>query len=373
MNKEKLKLLALLIVFLALVILPFKSELLQKSLINGLLTLQDYAQHHTLFCLVPAFFIAGGIAVFVRKDTVIKFLGAKAKKYVSFPIASVAGGILAVCSCTILPLFAGIYKRGSGLGPALTFLYAGPAINVAAIFLTGTVLGWELSIIRLIFSVLIAIIVGMIMNRLLQEETERDKEELIVEDEFSVSKLSLAGLFLPLLAILVIGGTKISAIYKYSLISLVALLLVAFVKKGFNRELNSNWLGRTWYFTKRILPYLFIGIFAAGVLGVALPQEVVMQWLGGNRFQSTLLASVIGAVMYFATLTEIPIIEQLMSLGMGKGPALSLFLAGPSLSLPSIIVLLSLLGKKKVLVYYGLVVGFSALAGFIYGNYIHLF
>jgi len=373
MNREKVKLIALLIVFVALVVLPFNSEILQKSLINGLLTIQDYAQHHTLFCLVPAFFIAGAIAVFIRKDTVIRLLGAKAKKYISYSIASVAGAILAVCSCTILPLFAGIYKRGSGLGPAITFLYAGPAINVAAIFLTGTVLGWELSIIRLIFSITIAIIVGMIMGHLFERRTEEGKEELIVEEEFSVSKLSLAGLFLPLLAILVIGGVKISASYKYTLISLAVLLLVASVKKSFTSEHNSDWLGRTWDFTKSILPYLFIGIFAAGIIGVALPQEVVQQWLGGNRFQSSLLASVLGATMYFATLTEIPIIEQLMKLGMGKGPALSLFLAGYSLSLPNIIVLWSLLGKKKVLVYYALVVGFSALAGFIYGNYIHIF
>ena len=373
MHREKVKLIVLLIVFLALVIIPFGSEVWQQSLINGLLTLQDYAQHHTLFCLVPAFFIAGAIAVFIRKDTVIRFLGAKAKKYVSYSIASVAGGILAVCSCTILPLFAGIYKRGSGLGPAITFLYAGPAINMAAIFLTGTVLGWELSIIRLIFSIIIAIIVGMIMGRIYQEKTEKDATDLIVEEEFSVSKLSLAGLFLPLLVILVLGGAKISAGYKYSLIGLAVLLLLAVVKKGFDSELNSNWLWRTWYFTKRIIPYLFIGIFAAGILGVALPQEVVQQWLGGNRFQSSLMASVLGATMYFATLTEVPIIEQLMKLGMGKGPALSLFLAGYSLSLPNILVLLSLLGKKKVLVYYSLVVGFSALAGFIYGNYIHLF
>jgi len=373
MERERIKLLVLIIAFLLMVFIPFKSIMVQRALVSGLLTLQDYAQNHTLFCLLPAFFIAGAIAVFIRKDTVTSFLGAEVKKYISYSIAAVSGGILAVCSCTILPLFAGIYKRGSGLGPALTFLYAGPAINLAAIFLTGRVLGWELSIIRLIFSIIIAIIVGMIMGSLFKEKAEDREESLEIDEDFSLPRVSIAGLFLPLVGILVLGSLKMTPPLKYIFISAVILFLLAFDKKRINRELNSAWLWRTWYFTKRILPYLFIGIFIAGVMGVIMPKEVVQGWLGGNRLSSSFVASIFGALMYFATLTEVPIIEQLMKLGMGKGPALALFLSGYSLSLPNMIVIISLIGKKRALVFYSLVVFFSAFAGFIYGNYVHLF
>lgn len=373
MDPERLKLVALILAFLLMALIPFKLEIVQKALINGLMMLQDYAQHHTLFCLLPAFFIAGGIAVFIRKDTVIRYLGAKVKRYISYSIAAIAGGILAVCSCTILPLFAGIYKRGSGLGPALTFLYAGPAINIAAIFLTGRVLGWEISIIRLVFSIIIAVIVGMIMGSLFKEKSEDSSGFIEMDEEFSLSKLSIAGLFLPLAGILVVNSIKMAPVLKYAFIGTAVLFLLVFDKMHINKEHTNNWLWRTWFFIKKIFPYLFIGIFIAGIIGVLLPEEVVQRLIGGNRLSSTFFASIFGSLMYFATLTEVPIIAQLMKLGMGKGPALSLFLAGYSLSLPNMIAIISLIGKKRALVFYGLVVLFSAFAGYIYGNYIHLF
>ena len=367
-KKEYMKFIALIILFGVFYFVPMDFYSAENPFIAGLLSLQDYAQKHVLLCLVPAFFIAGGITVFAKKEAILKYLGAKTPKWISYPVASISGGVLAVCSCTILPLFAGIWKRGAGIGPATAFLYAGPAINVAAIFLTGTVLGWELSFVRLGFSIVGAILIGLIMSKFFSNNAEQN--EMPVNEEKKVaSNLSIAIFFILQLAFLIIGGLPIDPVIKYSLLIsfVIALIFLVFVK--FDKVHNKEWISETWEFTKKILPFLFAGVFIAGVISKTLPEEVVNDLLGGNRMFSNFFASIFGAFMYFATLTEVPIIQSLMSLGMGKGPALALFLAGYSLSLPNMIVLTKLMGVKKAFTYFFLIIVYSALAGFAYGNY----
>lgn len=368
MKKEITKFIALVGAFLVFYFLPFNTEVVKDALYEGFLMLQDYAQKHVLLCLVPAFFIAGGITVFAKKEAVLKLLGAKTNRLISYSVASVSGGILAVCSCTILPLFAGIWKRGAGIGPAAAFLYSGPAINIAAIFLTGTVLGWELSFVRLGFSIVGAIFIGLIMAKLFSNH--HDNGEMFIQEEKKVaSNWSIAFFFLLQLAFLVTGGLKIDPVVKYSLLAFYVLALLFIVFTKFDKEHNKSWVFETWDFTKKILPFLFAGVFIAGIISKAMPESVVHELLGGNKLFSNFFASIFGAFMYFATLTEVPIIQSLMSLGMGKGPALALFLAGYSLSLPNMIVLTKLMGVKKAFTYFALIVVYSAMAGFIYGNY----
>ncbi len=371
MNREWKKFFWLIAAFLALYFLPFNKQIVAGALINGFSLLHEYARDHVLLCLVPAFFIAGAITVFVKKDAVLKLLGPKTKKWISYPIASISGGILAVCSCTILPLFAGIWKRGAGIGPATTFLYAGPAINVAAIFLTGTVLGWELSLVRLFFAIFGAILIGLIMGTLFRNNADATQNGFSVSSEESnVSTIPIVLLFLMQLAFLITGGLAINGILKSVLLILYVIIILYIIFFKIDKEYRTGWIDETWSFTKKILPFLFVGIFVAGVVAKALPEHLINSLLGGNRLFSTFFASIFGAVMYFATLTEVPIIQSLMSLGMGKGPALALFLAGYSLSLPNIIVLNKLLGFKRAMTYIILIVVYSAGAGYLYGNYL---
>ena len=373
MNKEWKKIFWLIGAFLVIYFLPFDKKSVSQALINGFTMLHEYAREHVLLCLVPAFFIAGAITVFVKKDAVLKLLGPKTKKWISYPLASISGGILAVCSCTILPLFAGIWKRGAGIGPATTFLYAGPAINVAAIFLTGTVLGWEMSLVRLFFAIVGAILIGLIMGAMFKNNNDSAQNGFSVSsDKSSISTFPIIILFLMQLAFLITGGLAINGILKAALLVLYVIIILYIAFFRIDKEYRTGWVDETWSFTKKILPFLFVGIFVAGIVAKALPEKVVYSLLGGNRLFSTFFASIFGSLMYFATLTEVPIIQSLMSLGMGKGPALSLFLAGYSLSLPSIIVLNKLLGFKRAMTYILLIVVYSAFAGYLYGNYLFL-
>ena len=373
MNKELKKFLSLIGAFLVIYFLPFDTKSVSQALINGFTLLHEYAREHVLLCLVPAFFIAGAITVFVKKDAVLKLLGPKTKKWISYPIASISGGILAVCSCTILPLFAGIWKRGAGIGPATAFLYAGPAINVAAIFLTGTVLGWEMSLVRLFFAIFGAILIGLIMGAMFKNNNDSSHNGFSVSsDKSSISTIPIVILFLMQLAFLITGGLAINGILKAALLILYVLIILYIIFFKIDKGYRTSWVDETWSFTKKILPFLFVGIFVAGIVSKALPEKVVYSLVGGNRLFSTFFASIFGAIMYFATLTEVPIIQSLMSLGMGKGPALALFLAGYSLSLPNIIVLNKLLGFKRAMTYILLIVVYSAFAGYLYGNYLFL-
>ena len=369
-NDEWKKFFYLLLAFLFFYYLPIDNGKVVEALSAGLALLQEYARKHVLTCLVPAFFIAGAIAVFVKKDSILQLLGPAAKKYIAYPIASVSGGILAVCSCTILPLFAGIYKRGAGIGPAVAFLFTGPAINVTAIFLTGNAVGWDFAFGRLIASVIVAILVGLIMGVIFAEHDERNAENFVMgmDEERPYSNWTVFLFLFLQFAILITFGLRINPAIKYALNGLFLLTLLYLVYFKFRKKDNNAWIAETWDLTKKILPYLFIGIFTAGIIDVIVPGQWIQLAVGENNFIGNAVASVSGALMYFATLTEVPIIQTLMKMGMARGPALTLFLTGNSLSIPSMLVLFQLMGKKQALTYIVLICSFSIVAGLIFGS-----
>jgi len=340
-----------------------------------------------LLCLVPAFFIAGAISVFVSQASVMKYFGAKANKFLSYSVASVSGTILAVCSCTVLPLFAGIYKRGAGLGPAIAFLYSGPAINVLAIILTARILGWQLGLARAIGAVVFSVVIGLLMHLIfLKEERTRhisgDFNVGEIKEGRSLGKTVLY--FASMVAFLVFanwskpleGDIGIwSIIYQYkwwiAVFSFISLLIMLF--KWFKKDELIEWAGATWGFALQILPLLLGGVLVSGFLlgrvgheGV-IPSRFVVVLVGGNSLWANFFSSIVAAFMYFATLTEVPILQGLMNSGMGEGPALALLLAGPALSLPSMLVLRSIMGVKKTVVYVSLVVIMSTITGMIFG------
>jgi len=349
--------------------------------------LQEYAREHVLFCLIPAFFIAGAISNFISQGAVIKYFGSEAKKWVSYAVASVSGVILAVCSCTVLPLFAGIYKKGAGIGPAVAFLYSGPAINVLAIILTARVLGWELGVARAVGAILFAIIIGLIMAALYRKEDEaRTKESMAQFDQEEKGRSGIQNLiyFATLVFILIFAAWSkpaqdvgfFMAVYniKWYLTAFFLVVLAFILIKWFNRDERISWVESTWSFAKQILPLLFAGVMVAGVLmgrpgtdAGLIPSKYVSAIVGGNSLFANLSASVVGAFMYFATLTEVPIIQGLVGAGMGKGPALALLLAGPALSLPNMLVIRNILGTKKTIVYVSLVVVFATMTGMVFG------
>lgn len=356
-------------VFAIFYFVPYGSEWFNNSVISGINLLNDYAKQHVLTCLVPALFIAGAIAVFIQKEKVMKYLGHEAKRYVSYGVASVSGTILAVCSCTILPLFAGIRKRGAGLGPAITFLFSGPAINIAAIFLTMSVLGLEIGIARITAAVLLSVLVGLTMALIFREQV--DKEKLLI-NETEESQLSNRVLFLffgLMIGVLVVNGLQMSKVLKYSMMGIFTASVVGLVLWKFRDHIARKWLEETWTFSKMLLPLLFIGVFVAGFIMPLLPQTLIEGLVGQNTILGNLVASVFGAFMYFSTLTEIPILQALIAKGMHSGPALALLLAGPSLSLPNMLVVRKVLGTKKTAVYVLLVIVYSMIAGLVFGSF----
>lgn len=387
MKKQIYILIFLFLLFLIAYFLPVGDLNLPKPLSEALFMLQEYTRKHVLFCLIPAFFIAGAIANFVSQNAVLKYFGAKAKKVLSYSVASVSGTILAVCSCTVLPLFAGIYKRGAGVGPATAFLYSGPAINVLAIILTARVLGFKLGIARVMGAVIFAIVIGLCMHFIFHsDEKKRDKsmDMKVVEDSQEKPLWKITLYFAVMVGIMVFaswseGGTvKIwQLIYRLKwfisggLLFILILMLFMWFKKGELKE----WVFSTWRFTKQILPLLFGGVFVAGFLlgrpghESLIPSIWIENLVGGNGLWANFFASVAGALMYFATLTEVPILQGLMGAGMGKGPALALLLAGPALSLPNMLVIRSVIGTKKTLTYIALVVIMATLSGMIYGRF----
>ena len=369
MDKQEIKIFLFLIgLFLLFYFLPLESNLFTGAIFSGLKLLQEYARQHILTCLLPAFFIAGAISVFVKKDFVLRYLGGQAKKIVSYSLASISGSILAVCSCTILPLFAGIRKRGAGLGPAITFLFSGPAINIAAIFLTMSVLGFKIGLARLISAVLLSILVGLSMQFIFKERTETGG--LFTEEykEIKIGKKVLAIFFIAMVSILIINGLQIGKTAKYLLMILLALITAFIAIFKFRQETTKEWLKETWNFTKMLLPILFVGVFIAGFIMPFLPQNLIEKIVGANSVFGNLISAIFGAFMYFSTLTEIPILQALIAKGMASGPALALLLAGPSLSLPNMLVVRKVLGAKKTAVYVFLVIFYSTLAGLIFGK-----
>jgi uncharacterized membrane protein YraQ (UPF0718 family) len=387
--KEWKILLIFILVFVAAYFVPLESVRFQNGLVEGFALLKEYARQHVLFCLIPAFFIAGAISVFVSKESVVKYFGAKAKKAVSYSIASVSGTVLAVCSCTVLPLFAGIYTRGAGIGPATAFLYSGPAINVLAIILTAKVLGAKLGLARAVGAVVFAVVIGLLMHLIFRrEEANREVEDLEIGDEPHEERplWKTALYFAAMIGFLVFinwgkpteaSSSVWSAIYQGKwLIGGGLLVIIAWmVWRWFKKDERREWVDSTWIFAKQIMPLLFAGVLVAGFLlgrpghEALLPNEWVERLVGGNSVGATLFASVAGALMYFATLTEVPILEGLLGAGMGQGPALALLLAGPALSLPNMLVIRSIIGIKKTLVYICLVVIMATVTGLIYGHF----
>lgn len=443
-KKEIRILLWIIVIFTVIFFLPLGSESFMTAVYATLDLAKWYAREHVVLCLLPAFFIAGVIAVFVSQGSVLKYFGANAKKWLSYTVASVSGCILAVCSCTILPLFTSIYKRGAGLGPAVAFLYSGPAISILSIILTARILGFEMGVARTVGAVLFAVVIGLLMSFFFRKEEKAKKEAqmniipppekrpvwqtafhfftlvlILVFANWGAPSASDTGLWYSIftykwyitgaLALLLcwslvrilrlrllwvsLGAvaTAVAAILaalfieNAKLVPLVPMLvavaslslILLFDKRD---EKNRDWALASWGFAKQILPLLAVGVVLAGFLlgsthdGTALAGIIPNSWIewavGGNSLLSNFFASFAGAFMYFATLTEVPIVQGLLASGMGEGPALALLLAGPSLSLPNMLVIRGVLGTKKTVVYVALVIVMATLAGFVFGNFL---
>ena len=426
--KQEWKPLALIVaVFLACFYLPVGTQRFDRAMMESLHLVKWYAQEHVLLCLVPAFFIAGAIAAFVSQASVMKYLGARANKVVAYGVASVSGTILAVCSCTVLPLFAGIHRMGAGLGPATAFLYSGPAINVLAIVLTARVLGLEMGIARAVGAIVFSVVVGLLMHVIfLKEEREKANAQASMPEPEVARPLwqnvlyfaSMVGILVfanwgkpdqasgfwhavwsakwyvtgafavGFAAILVawfgltlwkVGAAAVPTVIAALLfpgeplipfaVGVLGLSMITSTAQGETGE----WFGHSWGFAKQILPLLFFGVLVAGALlgrpdheGL-IPSAWVERAVGGNSLWANLFAAVAGAFMYFATLTEVPILQGLLGAGMGKGPALALLLAGPALSLPNMLVIRSVMGTKKTAVYVSLVVVMATISGLLFG------
>jgi uncharacterized protein len=345
----------------------------------GLSTLLEYLSAHVLTCLIPAFFIAGAIAALLHKETVLKYFGADAPKWLCYSVAATSGTILAVCSCTILPMFAGIQKRGAGIGPATAFLFSGPAINLMAIILTARVLGLDLGIARAVAAVSMAVIIGLIMAAIFQKSEQKCASApapafpIDSSPEVKNRPSYTTGLFMAVLvAILLVATSGALELLPKAIIVGALILTAAFLMKSYYQpEEQEAFLSETWWLTKKIFPLLVVGTFITGIIGYFLPVEWIRTIFGTSSFLSCFVASAIGALLYMPTLLEVPIVGTLFGYSTGvtaAGPALSLLLAGPSLSLPSMIVITRIMGLKKAGVYIVLVVLISTLAGMIYGT-----
>lgn len=337
-----------------------------QSGIDGLI---EYVSQHTLTCLIPAFFIAGAIAAFIKKEAILKYFGPQTKKFVSYPVASISGLVLAVCSCTILPLFTGIYKKGSGLGPAITFLFAGPGINVLAIIYTAQVLGYDIGIARAVAAIGMSVLVGLIMAGIFRKDEPKGEFKLISSGE-DKPKWVILSFFALLVLILVIGASQLDWLIKLPIVYALTLLVAYLAIYHFERDEIIDWGMETWDLAKKIAPILLIGTFAVGVLAFFLPPETFKPYLGDNSLSANLIASVLGAILYMPTLLEVPIIGTTFGYtagAMAAGPALALLLSGPTISAPSLVVLARIMGVKKTLTYALLVVLMSTIAGMVFG------
>ncbi len=434
--KKEFKILGWIIaVFVFAYYMPIESLRFKEAIVAMFDLSKWYAREHVILCLLPAFFIAGVISVFVSQGAVMKYFGAKAKKWVAYTVAAVSGTILAVCSCTILPLFSSIHKRGAGLGPAIAFLYSGPAINILAIILTARILGFEMGIARMVGAIVFAIVIGSLMSLIFRKEEKARQEEqmnfpeipekrpmwqtafhffiLVVilvfanwgkpDDETTSgtwywiwsNKWIITSVFSGLLVLSLVYILKLK--WQYVLLAALATAASAFL---FSSPLipmvvgmaglsiitltdkrdpdNREWTLSSWEFAKQIMPLLALGVLIAGFLlgsthdDTALAGIIPNAWIaglvGGNSVFSNFFASVVGAFMYFATLTEVPILQGLIAAGMGKGPALALLLAGPSLSLPNMLVIRGIIGTQKTMVYVALVIVMATITGLIYGS-----
>lgn len=385
--KERTKFLIVILIFLGCYYIPWDQPVIRQSGFEAFMMLRDYAREHVLTCLLPAFFIAGAIAVFVSQASVLKYFGASARKILSYSVASVSGTVLAVCSCTVLPLFAGIYSRGAGIGPATAFLYSGPAVNVLAIILTARILGWQLGLARAVGAIFFAIITGLLMAFFFRkDDAARSKGQIYLPDEENKGRTLLQdSLYIMTMVLILIfaafarpasGSTGLwPSIFaaKWYITAFLLIVLAVMLKAWFSKDECVTWVQSTWGFMKQIFPLLGAGVLVAGfMLGrpghtALIPEHYIQTLVGGNSIWANLFASVSGALMYFATLTEVPILQGLIGAGMGKGPALSLLLAGPALSLPNMLVIGGVMGIKKTAAFCVIIVFLSTIAGMGYG------
>src|SRR3989339_2172074 len=425
LKKELKPLFWVVALFIGIYYLPVDAPRFNNAISEALNLVKWYAREHVLLCLVPAFFIAGAIGVFVSQASVMKYLGAKANRVLAYGVASVSGTVLAVCSCTVLPLFAGIYRMGAGIGPATAFLYSGPAINVLAIILTARILGLEMGVARAVGAIGFSVVIGLIMQFIFRkEEAQKNAAQMAMPDaeagrplwqtalyfasmigilvfanwgkrvqetgpwhfiyglKWPITGLFALGLGMALIAWLKIPWWKVAVatispvvlafLFPHQpIIAFIAGILGLTVITGTDKGEAGDWLSATWGFVKQIFPLLLFGVLVAGfALGRVghegiIPSEWITAAVGGNSLRANLLASVVGAFMYFATLTEVPILQGLMAAGMGKGPALALLLAGPALSLQNMLVLNSIMGIKKTMAYISLVVIMATISGLI--------
>jgi uncharacterized membrane protein YraQ (UPF0718 family) len=433
--KREIKILAALVsIFLVAYFLPLGNPKIQQAIYEAFRLLQWYARNHTLACIVPALFIAGGIITFLSQESVMRYLGPKANPILAYGVASVSGCILAVCSCSVLPMFAGIYQLGAGLGPATAFLYSGPAINVLAIFLTARVLGFDIGLWRAVGSIVFAVVIGVLMAAIFRK-TEKAKIEaaiqipeqgkpsrhiakngiflatmilfLIFSDWFNPGKVTVTTTDGRTFNAVVLNETKdavrfqleqslgelkagdklnlskidiaktadrpswVMTVYhiRWYLAGACGLAVLLMAWGWFAKDELRLWMSNTWDFAKMLVPLLYGGVFIVGFISVLIPEKQVAQWVGDNSLSANLVASVIGAFWYFATLTEIPITQALMGLGMHKGPVLALLLAGPALSLPSILVIRKVMGDAKTIVFTALVIVMSTIVGMFFGAF----
>jgi len=434
MSKEWKIFAALITIFVVAYALPLGNPKIQEAIQEAFRLLQWYARNHTLACVVPALFIAGAIITFLSQSSVMRYLGPKSNPVLAYAVASVAGCVLAVCSCSVLPMFAGIYRLGAGLGPASAFLYSGPAINVLAIFLSARVLGFSIGAGRVIGAVTFSVVIGLLMAAVFRrgEQAKAEAALQMPEPEKPRRHISKTALYLACMVLFLVfsdwfnpgnvvvktndgrafkavvihetkdairfqleqdlgsenSGDKITlpkteiaemqerrtwvlAVYhaRWYLAGLMGLAVVIMAWRWFERDEIREWMHNTWEFTKLLVPLLYGGVFVVGFVSVLLPEKQVAQWVGDNSLGANLVASVIGTFWYFATLTEIPITQALMKLGMHKGPVLALLLAGPALSLPNILVIRKVMGDLKTLVFIILVVVMSTIVGVLFGAF----
>ncbi len=420
-------------VFLVAYYLPLANPKVEAAIVEAFKLLQWYARNHTLACVLPALFIAGGIITFLSQATVMRYLGPKSNKVAAYTVASVAGVVLAVCSCSVLPMFAGIYQLGAGLGPASAFLYSGPAINILAIFLTARVLGFDIGLWRAIGAIGFAFVVGLGMAGIFRKEENKKLESAALMPDppeakrrgwqsallltFMIAFLVFSDWFNPGDAIVkrIDGGevrgvvlqemhdevmiqvqestgtlragerltlpkseiaeiveakSWVMDIYhvRWLLAGLCGLAVAAMTWRWVDRGEFKLWMQNTWDFAKLLIPLLFGGVFIVGFISALLPDKEIGMLVGDNGFRSNLVASLVGALFYFATLTEVPIVQALMEHGMARGPALALLLAGPALSLPNMLVLVRVMGAKKTAVFSVIIVVVATTTGMIYGG-----
>ncbi len=346
--------------------------MIKDLLIAGLLALKDYIAAHVLTCLVPAFLLAGAMVTFINREAILSYLGEKANKISSFSLASISSFFLAACSCTVIPVSSGLYYGGAGIGVAFIVLWVAPAANILALIYTGSILGSKMVILRVVAALLMAFVVGWVMSFVFGKERHESVAPSELPKDRIISKHNLILLLLILLSLLLPNYLVQSGAYIYKVLvwAVSTLVMVIYALKVLDRDKIKDWLRETWWFVRIIFPLLLVGVFVVGIIGKILPEDWIRNWLSGNGIFASFLATMIGAVSYFATMTEAPFVDTLMKLGMGKGPALALLLTGPGISLPNWLAIARVFGVKKALVYVPTIVILGTVVGWFFGNFI---